>query len=152
MIMRWSWPLDAWKILINLIRSWSPWSRRILDLLIFKNKSSLNRNWILFILHLKRKLAIAWKGNCFTLICFFCFKPLSSPTRLNLLWLSFPLEKQEKILTIAFTWMNACCIALYKYHSPFPTYFFYCCFFSSLLVGVSLFDVSNVEMGTLDVL
>ena len=55
--MRWSWPLDAWRILINPIRSWYPWSRRILDPLIFIKKPSLNRNWILFILHKKRKPA-----------------------------------------------------------------------------------------------
>jgi len=53
--MRWSWSLDAWRILINPIRSWSPWSRRILDPLIFRNKPSLNKNRILFILHQKRK-------------------------------------------------------------------------------------------------
>ena len=29
--MRWSWPLDGWRILINPIRSWSPWSRKILN-------------------------------------------------------------------------------------------------------------------------
>jgi len=83
--MRWSWPLDAWRILINLISSRSFWSRRILNPLIFKNKYSLNRNWILFILLLKKKITIAWKGNCFTLICFFFFKPLSWAR-----WLSLP--------------------------------------------------------------
>ena len=85
--------------MINPIRSWSPWSRKILNLLIFRNKSSLNRNWILFILLLKRKLAITWKGNCFILICFFCFKPSSSPTQLDFLGPSSPLDKQAKILT-----------------------------------------------------
>ena len=54
--MKWSWPLDGWRIL-NLIRSWSPWSRRILDHLIFRNKPILNRNWIIFVLHQKKKLA-----------------------------------------------------------------------------------------------
>ena len=54
--MKWSWLLDTWRILINPVRSWSPWSWRILNLLIFRNKSSLNRNWILFIVRLKRKL------------------------------------------------------------------------------------------------
>jgi len=91
--MRWSWSLDAWRILINPIRSWFSWSRRILNPLIFRNKSSLSRNWILFILLLKRKLAIVRKGNYFTLICFFCFKPSSSPTQLDFLGLSFPLKK-----------------------------------------------------------
>jgi len=62
--MRWSWSLDAWRILINPIRSWSPWFRRILDPLIFRNKPSLNKIWILFELHQKRKLACTWKGNC----------------------------------------------------------------------------------------
>jgi len=62
--MRWSWPLDAWRILINHIRSWSPWSRRILYTLIFKNKPFSNRICILFELHQKRKLAGAWKENC----------------------------------------------------------------------------------------
>ena len=75
--------MDAWRILINLIWSWSPWSRRILNLLIFRNKHSLNRIWILFVLLQKRKLISAWKGNCSTLICFFCFKPSSSPTQLD---------------------------------------------------------------------
>ena len=42
--MRWSWSLDAWRILINPIRSWSPWFRRILYPLIFRNKSLLDRN------------------------------------------------------------------------------------------------------------
>jgi len=55
--MRWSWSLDAWRILINPIRSWSPWFRRILNPLIFRNKPSLNRNWVSFVLHQKRKLA-----------------------------------------------------------------------------------------------
>ena len=54
--MRWSWLLDAWRILINPIRSWSSWSRRILNPLIFRNKFSLNMNWIICILLLKRKL------------------------------------------------------------------------------------------------
>ena len=93
------WPLDGWRILINSIRSWSPWSRRILNPLIFRSKPSLNRNWILFIF-LKRKLAIAWKGNCFTLIRFFCFKPSSSPTQLNFLGPSSLLERQGKIITL----------------------------------------------------
>ena len=53
--MRWSWPLDAWRILINPIRSWSPRSRKILNFLIFKNKSSLNKNWIIYILFLKKE-------------------------------------------------------------------------------------------------
>jgi len=94
--MKWSWPLDTWRILINLIRSWSPWSRRILNLLIFRNKFSLNMNWILFIPLLKRKLAIAWKRNCFILICFFYFKPSFSPTQLDFLGPSSPLEKIRK--------------------------------------------------------
>ena len=98
--MRWFWSLDAWRILINFIRSWFPWSRRILNLLVFRNKSSLNRNWILFIF-LKRKLTIAWKENYFTLICFFCFKPSSSPTQLDFLEPSSPLEKQGKILNLS---------------------------------------------------
>ena len=34
--MRWSWPLDTWRILINPIRSWFPSSRRILNPLIFR--------------------------------------------------------------------------------------------------------------------
>ena len=60
--MRWSWSLDVWKILVNPIRSWSPWSRRILDPLIFRTRlhwigiesylySTRKEN-----LHLKRKL------------------------------------------------------------------------------------------------
>ena len=62
--MRWFWPLDAWRILINPIRNWSTWFRRILDLLIFRNKPSFNKICILFELHQKRKLVGAWKGNC----------------------------------------------------------------------------------------
>jgi len=89
------------KNLVNPIRIWFSWSRRILDSLIFRNKSSLNRNWILFILLLKRKLAIAWKENYFTLICFFYFKPLSSSTQLDFLGPSSPLEKQGIILTLS---------------------------------------------------
>ena len=46
------------KNLINYIRSWSPWSRRILYPLNFRNKHSLNLIWILFKLHQKRKLVL----------------------------------------------------------------------------------------------
>ena len=35
------------KNLINPCRSWFPWSRRILNPSNFRNKSSLNRNWVL---------------------------------------------------------------------------------------------------------
>ena len=62
--MRWSWTLDAWRILINPIRSWFSWSIRILDPLIFKSKHFFNRICILFELHQKKKLAGPWKGNC----------------------------------------------------------------------------------------
>ena len=41
--MRWSWPLDVWRILINPIRRWSHWFRRILDPLRFWDK---NLHWI----------------------------------------------------------------------------------------------------------
>jgi len=44
------------KNLINPIRSWSSWFRRILHPSIFINKSSLNRNRILFGDHQKRSL------------------------------------------------------------------------------------------------
>ena len=44
------------KKLINPCRSWFSWFRTILDHLNFKNKSSLNRNWVLFELHQKRNL------------------------------------------------------------------------------------------------
>ena len=54
--MRWAWTLGAWRILINPIRSWSSWSRRNLDRLIFRNPS-LNKNWAIFVLHQKRKSA-----------------------------------------------------------------------------------------------
>ena len=62
--LRWSWPSDAWRILINPIRSWSPQSRRILDPLNFRNRPSLNKIWIKFELHQKKKLARALKENC----------------------------------------------------------------------------------------
>ena len=94
--MRWSWPLDAWKILINLIWSWSPWSKRILDHSIFRNKFSLNRIWILFVLLQKRKLVSVWKESCSTLICIFYFKSSSSPTQLNFLDSSSSLENKAK--------------------------------------------------------
>ena len=42
--MRWFWPFDGWRILIDPFRNWSPWSKRILDFLIFRNKPALNRN------------------------------------------------------------------------------------------------------------
>ena len=54
-IMRWSWPLDGWRILINPFRNWPPWSRRILNPLIFRNKSSLNRNLIQFVSYQNKK-------------------------------------------------------------------------------------------------
>jgi len=102
--------------LINPIKSDSPWSRRTLDLLIFGNKFSLNKNWILFILFLNRKLTIAWKENCFTLICFFCFKS-SSLTQLDFLGPSSSFKKQGKILTSSSaaswlaTWLPPCVTA-----------------------------------------
>jgi len=64
--MRCSWPLDAWRILINPIRSWSSWCKKILNPLIFRNKSLLNKNWILFVLHQKK--TCVWKRN------WFCFR------------------------------------------------------------------------------
>jgi len=42
------------------------------------------------------KLINAWKENCSTLICFFCFKSSSSPTRLDFLGQSSLLENKTK--------------------------------------------------------
>ena len=51
------------------------------------------------------KLVSAWKRNCSSLICFFCFKPSSSPPQLNFLEHHFLLKTRQNpnISLLAFT-------------------------------------------------
>ena len=66
---------------------------------MFRNKFSLNRNWILFILLLKRKLAITWK-KLFHLDILILLQAIISLTQLDFFGPSSPLEKEGKILTM----------------------------------------------------
>jgi len=62
--MRLSWRLDAWRILNNHIKSWFSWSRRIIDPLIFKNKSFIELKLSLMRIPLEKEISV-WKGNWF---------------------------------------------------------------------------------------
>ena len=69
--------------MINPFRSWFPLSRGILNLSNFRNKSSLNRNWVLFAVHQKRSLNAPEKENMNLMLTTGCRQPSQACRQVN---------------------------------------------------------------------
>ena len=87
------------KNLINSCTIWFSWSRRIQDPSNFKNKSSLNRNWVLFGVHQKKNLNGSAKENLNMIFDYWLSAAFSGLLRdVPVCWQQMPVCRQQMLL------------------------------------------------------